>query len=174
MDNKPTLSTSDPSTGTIKSPWISTKGQRNTRDSADGESSACPSRSPRQIALGDWIYPLPWNWFSTLTFRTAVHPEQADRRFKRFIKALTTHPARRVTTGPIIWVRGAELQRRGVLHFHALVAGVAPIPVFAACKLWEQIGGGHAQIYPYTWSLGAAYYVGKGGEVDFSPVWFEP
>jgi hypothetical protein len=123
--------------------------------------------------MGDWLRRLPWDAFATLTLAEPVHPEQADKRYMRWIAALTRHPARRAAHGRVIWARGTELQRRGVIHFHALIAGIAPIPVFAASKLWEQIGGGHARIYPYTWSLGAAYYFGKAGDVDFSATWFD-
>jgi hypothetical protein len=126
-----------------------------------------------QVAMGDWLRRLPWNAFATLTLAAPVHPEQAHKRYMRWIAALTRHPARRAAHGPVIWARGTELQGRGVIHFHALIAGVAPIPVFAASKLWEQIGGGYARIYPYTWSLGAAYYFGKDGDVDFSSTWFD-
>jgi len=126
-----------------------------------------------QKAIGDWVYRRPWNWFVTLTFAAQVHPEQADKRYLRWIAALTHHPARRAAPGPVVWARGTELQGREVIHYHALIAGVAPISVFAASKLWEKIGGGHARIYPYTWDLGAAYYFGKAGDVDFSSTWFD-
>lgn len=67
-----------------------------------------------------------WQWFCTMTFRDSVHPESADKRFRMFVSKLN-----RKLFGPrwsskkratVYWARGLEYQKRGVLHFHALLA----------------------------------------------------
>jgi hypothetical protein len=155
----------------------SATGQERRASSGTGSPSSdirrLAAQHPVENAVGDWLYGFPWDVFGTMTFATAIHPEQADKRYRRWIEAMRRHPARRVVPGPIIWVRGTELQRRGVLHFHVLIAGVAPIPAFAACRLWEHVGGGLARIYPYTSTLAGTFYLAKSTELDFSTDWFD-
>jgi hypothetical protein len=59
-----------------------------------------------------------------------------------------------------------------VIHFHALLAGVAGIPRMAAIKQWERIGGGWARIDIYRHDLRGSYYVAKHGEIELSATWF--
>ena len=117
-----------------------------------------------------------WGWqeYVTLTFKEEIHPEQADKYFKRWIRQINeinfgTH-YRKHGYG-ITWARGLEFQRRGVIHFHALLSGLSKdFSRFLAMYLWEKTGDncGIARIYPYV--QGAcpylAKYVGKGGEID--------
>jgi hypothetical protein len=73
--------------------------------------------------LGRW----EWEWFCTFTFRDLVHPEAADKRFRVLISQ-----ANRVLWGVrwyqrrqgLRWVRALEYQKRDVIHYHALLAGV--------------------------------------------------
>ena len=122
-------------------------------------------------AWGAFLLPYPWHLITHLTFLDSVHPEQAGRRFERWIAALEHHPGRR-RRGPIIWVRGAESQRRDALHFHALLAGTAGIAPFAAMRLWERIGRGSARVFLYAPDRGGAHYISKGGDIEVSAVWF--
>ena len=63
----------------------------------------------------------------TFTFRDLVHPEAADKRFRVLISQ-----ANRVLWGVrwyqrrqgLRWVRALEYQKRDVIHYHALLAGV--------------------------------------------------
>ncbi len=127
---------------------------------------------PLQAAWGEFLRPHPWAWFVTLTFADPVHPEQANKRFRRWIAALERHPDR-CAHGPIVWARGDERQRRQVVHFHALLAGVEKIQIFAAINLWRRIGGGWARIEPYDPSRGGEFYIAKSGDVELSATWFE-
>ncbi len=133
---------------------------------------ASPSLPPIQREWGDWLGPFPWIWFVTATFANPVHPEQARKRWGRWIHDLEAYEWR-WPLRPIIWAVGWERQRRGVLHIHALVARVEDVPSFVAMRRWERIGGGYARIVTYDPAKGAAYYIAKGGDVELSPVWFE-
>ena len=59
-----------------------------------------------------------------------------------------------------------------MIHFHALLAGVAGIPRMAAIKQWEHIGGGWARIDIYRHDLPGSYYVAKAGDIELSATWF--
>lgn len=131
------------------------------------------SLPPLQAAWGDWISSCPWDWFVTLTFAVDVHPEQARKRTQRWLDAVEHHRNRPAGI-PLIWVRADEQQRRQVIHSHALLAVVGSVPIMAASRLWQRIGGGWAHIRPYQPGLGGAYYIAKGGDIELSPVWFEP
>lgn len=70
----------------------------------------------------------------------------------------------------VIWARGLEYQKRGVIHFHALVGRVPEkVGRFDYMKRWEMLAG-YARIFPYDPAKGARYYLGKyvakGGEID--------
>lgn len=138
-----------------------------------------------------------WQWYNTLTFQERIHPEQADRYYKRWVRKLNENfygkRFRRKGKG-ITWVRGLEFQKRGVIHFHSLFMG---LPDFRdekvekkirheAMKMWERIGNrgwknypgdgkryesktGYARVYPYKPGACSyiSKYVAKGGELDF-------
>jgi hypothetical protein len=107
-----------------------------------------------------------------LTFVSPIHPEQAVKRWGRWITALGRHPSRRPKLTPVIWARGDELQSRGVLHFHALIGNALGVSHFVGLRLWERLGGGFARISPYDRSRLGALYLAKGGEVELSdPFW---
>ena len=43
---------------------------------------------PLQREWGTWLRPWPWDWFGTFTFASPVHPEQADKRWRRWVWAI--------------------------------------------------------------------------------------
>lgn len=115
----------------------------------------------------------PFDWYLTLTFREEVHPEQADRRYSRFVRqvneSLFGRRFREKRQG-IYHVRAIEYQRRGVLHFHSLMGGgVWKLRRLSYMDLWFAENG-IARIEPYDPNLGAkgylSKYVSKGGELD--------
>lgn len=130
--------------------------------------------------LGRW----QWCWFSTHTFASEVHPEAADKAFKFWVGDIVARSYlganwKRKKARQPVWVRGLEWQKRGVLHYHALVAGLpreySEGPVresFAAA--WLGMGNtGFARVDPCNGSDGVlaylAKYTAKGGDVDLSP-----
>lgn len=117
----------------------------------------------------------PWDWFCTLTFRgDAVHPEAADKRFRMWLSKVN-----RELYGPrwwkhgqgVRWVRALEMQRRGVLHYHALIggAGVDELRRLVWMDEWNRLAG-FARIEPPRDGEAVrrycAKYVAKGGEID--------
>lgn len=72
--------------------------------------------------LGRW----KWSWFATLTFRGDPHPEAADKVFRVWVSKLNRklYGSRWAKHGRgVRWARAEELQRRGVIHYHALLSG---------------------------------------------------
>jgi len=119
----------------------------------------------------------PYELYCTLTFIEDIHPEQAERRFKRFIRKIneTLYSRRyREKRKSIYYVRALELQRRGVIHFHCLLGGgVYKLHRLRTMQLWEsEKGNGMARIEKYNPTLGARNYLskyvskGRGGEID--------
>jgi len=119
----------------------------------------------------------PWELYCTLTFIEDTHPEQAERRFKRFIRSIneSLYGRRYRERGKsIYWVKALEYQRRGVIHFHCLLGGgVYKLHRLRTMQLWEsEKGNGMARIEKYNSTLGARNYLskyvskGKGGELD--------
>lgn len=92
-----------------------------------------------------------WQWYNTLTFTEDIHPEQADKYYRRWVRRLNENfwgkRFRRYGKG-ITWIRGLEFQKRGTLHFHSLFAGlpeflneeVNKTMRFQSMKIWEAIG----------------------------------
>jgi hypothetical protein len=88
--------------------------------------------------LGRW----EWEWFCTFTFRDLVHPEAADKRFRVLISQ-----ANRALFGTmwykrnqgLRWVRALEYQKRDVIHYHALMAGVQDLRRLTWIPLLKQL-----------------------------------
>lgn len=120
--------------------------------------------------LSEW----PWSWFTTNTFRDEVHPEAADKTWGIWVHQLNRlifgcRYYKRSADG-VIWARGSEYQRRGALHFHALIGRVPDwVRRLDWLDQWDELAG-FARIEPYDASKGARFYLGKyvlkGGEVD--------
>jgi len=126
----------------------------------------------------------PYHWYSTLTFKNEVTQGRAEKQFKRFIRlineSLYGRRYRNRGTG-VSWVKAVERQRRGVIHFHALVGGeVWRLRRFTFMDVWREgaffgngkrfQANGFAKIEKYEPKLGARHYlskyVTKNGELD--------
>jgi len=126
----------------------------------------------------------PWYWYITLTFKDEVSQGRAEKQFGRFVRlineSLYGRHYRNRELG-VSWVKAIERQRRGVIHFHALVGGeVWKLRRFTYMDLWREGGffsngkrfqaNGFAKIEKYNSKLGARYYLSKyvlkGGELD--------
>lgn len=118
----------------------------------------------------------PFEWFANLTFKEDIHPEQGVKRFRRWIRTINelqfgVHYRKRGVG--IHWVLAHEYQKRGVLHFHALIGGGVKGLNRASCQvLWHsaEATNGFAYIKAYNPQLGArgyvSKYVSKGGRID--------
>ena len=64
-----------------------------------------------------------------------------------------------------------ELQRRGTIHYHALLAGVGAVRRLTMMDEWAKLAG-WARIRPVEHQDRVAKYVAKGGVIDLGgPGW---
>lgn len=154
-------------------------------------SSSAPARDPygvsgfslRHGAVIGWdalLQRYNWDWFGTFTFADEIHPEAADKVFRVWMSKL-----QRTVAGPrwyknrsrtVRWARGLEWQKRGVLHYHALLYACPSLHEQLDRRVWEtawfDLAGGFCSIYPCDSAAAVRSYVakycGKGGEVDVS------
>jgi len=124
----------------------------------------------------------PWRSFITLTFRDEVSNDHAEKQWKFLLRSLNQaafgqHYTRKVGHSYFGYVRGLEFQRRGVLHFHALID--RPIDFKRLHTVWNFCAG-FAYIVTVDDQRGAsiylAKYITKGGELEFysPPSYFLP
>jgi hypothetical protein len=135
-----------------------------------------------------------------MTFSEPVHPEQAAKRWERWVCDLEQREVRSVGAPEyqetmtfaepvhqaqaarrcrgVRWARALEYQKRHVIHYHALLwfGGEGEPHRFTAMGRWEKIGEGWARIFTYDPQLGASHYLGKyiskGGEIDLGGKWW--
>jgi hypothetical protein len=143
-------------------------------------------KRPRLPLENNWIELLSrydWQWFATLTFKEATHPEAADKRYRYWIRQLDESNGFRYGRKSTLrycclWARGLEWQKRDVLHFHALISNI-PYELTSSAQMrawsdaWFLMGNtGFAKILPVSDIGGVAGYISKycakGGEVDLS------
>jgi hypothetical protein len=132
-------------------------------------------RRPLQDAYVAWLGSWDWEWLVHLTFQEIVHPEAADKRFRRFVMQLNRrlYGRRWYKHGQgIRWVRALEYQRRGALHYHVLFAGVCGLRPHDCVRMWKDLAG-IAKIEPIRNMTASLYYLTKyvhrGGELDVEP-----
>jgi len=109
---------------------------------------------------------------SVFTFRDLVHPEAADKRFRVLLsqanRVLYGHRWHKKGEG-IRWVRALEYQKRDVIHYHALMAGVQDLRRLTWMDRWHELAG-YARIESIESAAAVARYVSKyvvkGGEID--------
>lgn len=133
-------------------------------------------------AWRDFLGRFPMQWFCTFTFREDVHPERAAKLFRLFIRRLNQalygrHFERKGKVG-VFWVLAWEYQKRGVLHFHALIGDVEDLNTRARrldwMDIWEGFGApaGFARIEAIDSQDAVRNYVTKyvvkGGQIDLS------
>ena len=137
------------------------------------------ARSRLRAAYADFLERYEWQWLATLTFQDNVHPEAARKKYGRWIDWVNRRAHgrryRRWTKG-VYWALATELQKRGVIHFHALLADAEDLNLRVSRKdarnRWYEIEG-IARIDPITHGLGAvtnyvSKYVVKGGDLELS------
>jgi hypothetical protein len=78
-------------------------------------------------ALAEWLHPIPWQLFATLTFPWNVTSETADRKLREFINRLEKTLRSRVCH---VAARESESKTGAAVpwHFHLLLASLETIP----------------------------------------------
>ena len=127
-------------------------------------------------AYADLLAPFDWNWYGHFTFRDYPHPETAGKAWDRWMHRLNreiygVHYWKDKSKG-VFWARATEYQKRGSIHFHALIGGI-PEYVHRMRYLddWN-ISCGICRIYQYEPDKGAEFYMSKStyawkrGEID--------
>ena len=125
-----------------------------------------------------------WQLFATFTFKEETHPESAVKAFRHWACEMDKsngyrHRSRTTYNRRCTWARGLEWQKRGVLHFHALIGNLPYERTSQAQRLllsaqWLGMGNtGFAKVDAFDGrgEAGAyiAKYCAKGGEIDLSP-----
>lgn len=159
----------------------------NANGEGDSPALADTVERPRSALEQAWVQflsPYQWLWFATFTFREAVHPEAADKKFRFWVRLLNErnvgaqHRRPRMQARCAQWVRGLEWQKRDVLHYHALIANLPPYGDRAERDYWSATwnglyAAGFAFIKPIADVGGVcgyvSKYVSKGGQIDVSP-----
>jgi len=122
-----------------------------------------------QSEFGAAIGEVPWDWFTTHTFKADyVSRKAADRSWYTWFDAVRTSAG---SSREPYYFRCEEYQDRGTLHYHALVGGVGELSRLLLKDAWEM--DGFARVLPYDPGRGANYYVGKyltkgQGDIRFS------
>ena len=117
-----------------------------------------------------------WDWYGHLTFKDEIHPEAADKIFMKWVhninrRVFGSRYWNRKDRDGVLWARGLETQKRGVIHYHFLMSRVpGDVKRLVMMDEWNSMAG-YARIYPFEAGKGAEYYIckyaAKGGEIDF-------
>ena len=126
---------------------------------------------------GEFLEPYAWDWFATLTFKDCTHPESAGKVYDNWI-----HTLNRDSYGQAYWkdkskgvfyARGTEYQRRGVIHYHALIGGIPDfVRLSKYVNWWKAYVAPQVAIEKYDRSKGGRFYMAKSaytfkrGEID--------
>lgn len=92
-------------------------------------------------AAAEWLRPVSWQWFVTLTFPWNVRAETADRKFKSWVD-LVEHDLRSRMCFVAGKERKADTHGMNVpWHYHALVTSLAPISGELLQRHWIRLAG---------------------------------
>lgn len=130
-------------------------------------------------AWADFLSVYTFQWFATLTFETNVHPEAALKRWRFYTnqlnRSLYGRRWQKKEHGGIYWILGIERQRRGVIHFHALIGAVDDLNKIASRLFWMDYWNelaGFARIEAIRSDDAVLRYVTKyvvkDGDIEFS------
>ena len=118
-------------------------------------------------------------WFCTMTFRNGVGPESGNKQWRKWVNDLNCHVSgknwRRRGDPGVYWIRADEFQRRGALHYHALVGTAGDINDEAKRLHFKEVWFAMAGICRIEAIRDAelvrkyvSKYVTKGGEIELS------
>ncbi len=119
-----------------------------------------------------------WNWYGHFTFRDYPHIETACKAWDKFIHILNRECFGvrywKDKSKGVTWARGTEDQKRGAVHFHAIIGNIPDrVRRMDYVDRWFEVAG-IARIYAYEKGRGAEFYMSKStyawkrGEIDLS------
>jgi hypothetical protein len=160
-----------------------------TQHGAGNSLHSVPQFAGSEIAEGKYYLPQAWasfldndsyhwNWYGHFTFRDYPHPETADKAWNKFIHLLNRdcfgHYYWKDKSKGVTWARGTEDQKRGAIHFHAIIGNIPDrVDRMKYKEVWFDMAG-ISRIYAYEKQRGAEYYMSKStyawkkGEIDLS------
>jgi hypothetical protein len=126
---------------------------------------------------GTFLEPYDWDWFCTLTFKDCTHPESAGKVYDNWIHALNRDAYGqgywKDKTKGVFYARGTEWQRRGVIHYHALIGGIPDfVRISKYVNWWKAHVAPQVTIDKYDRKKGGRFYMAKSaytfkrGEID--------
>jgi len=124
-----------------------------------------------ESALTYTLQKVPWQFFGTLTFRSARVPER-KRITKWFALARKIARWHKVNFPKLVWALRMESgEISGRLHYHFLLANLPLYAVqrgtcFSLMAQWEKLGGGMARVREYDSTLGGLDYFLKCLHID--------
>jgi hypothetical protein len=137
--------------------------ERQRRDRQAGERRQFGDvRDQARQAYAQWFDSLAWDTFDTFTLVLGARESAgfAWRALDRWRGEMHRRHGRSLRQAVAL-----EWQSRGTAHLHALTFGyhdVSTHELHTAREMWERVsGGGHARIWPYEVTGGAASYCAK-------------
>ena len=125
-----------------------------------------------------FINRLQWDWWAHLTFAKAPSRDRAYKAVGAWINGINRKVFGRnyYKRGQgVRWVRVAENQKTGSIHFHLLLAGCDDLHTDVGVASWLKLAGdAKVQVYDETLGSGAALYIAKrveDGDLDFGGPW---
>jgi hypothetical protein len=155
------------------------RGLQGPRVKVPAPLSAGIDKGALRDAWAEFLSPITFQWFATLTFETNVHPEAALKRYRRFTneinRSLYGRRWEKHAQGGIHWIVALERQRRGVVHLHALMGDLNDLNQITRrlrwTDRWHEMAG-FARIEAIRSDDAALRYVTKyvvkDGEIEFS------
>ena len=147
-----------------------------------GQSMHCGKVDSKKTLNGAWLDFLTllesqygqFEWFGHFTFKEPLHPEQANKRWLRFVRQINRKLyGRRFGDHRqgVTWVRGQENQKRDAIHYHGFFGnGVKKLRRLDFVDIWQDVCEGYCRIWSYDGRMNAKEYVTKyvikEGEID--------
>jgi hypothetical protein len=92
-------------------------------------------------AVANWLRPIPWQWFATLTFHWNVRSETADLKLRQWINTIERETRERMCYVFGKEKKGPSLGKTVPWHFHLLATSKADLPKELLESVWQKLVG---------------------------------
>ena len=133
-------------------------------------------RTALQDANVEFMMLHEWNWFVTHTFKNDISQHRAWSKWLKWIDKLNRSiygRAHKKHSLGVVWCCATEFQKRGVIHYHALISGV-PQSVYRAewARQWREVlNCGRSRVDQAVQNAAMIYiskYVAKDSHIEYS------